>query len=253
MNRKTVFAFCAGLMALAMPALALSPADLKREMDKRGRFTIVDVRSTDLYAQGHIPGAINIPAALCETKHLPPLGRVIVYDAGLGTDLATGAAKALSAKPGIKAEVLEGGFSSWEAVTKQTTRGKGVEREMLPMATYQQVKTNSTDDVVLVDLRKNLVPGKSMSKAELLAEFPQARVTDSPFGVKAKSATGPSPLLVLVDAGEGTAEEMARTLRANGMTRFVILAGGEEIIKRQGQPGLKRTGSTITAPSVPGN
>jgi rhodanese-related sulfurtransferase len=229
---RAALAACA--LALASAAWAISPAELKRELDKGVKLTVVDVRSTDLYALGHIPGAINIPASLCEAKQLPPLGRVVVYDAGLGVDLAAGAAKA------------------WEATAKQTTRGKGVEREMLPMTTYQQLKTNTADDVVLVDLRKNIAKGKSLSDSELRGEFPQARVVASPFGVQPKKSGGGAPLLVLVDQSDGTAEEMARTLRANGITRFVVLAGGEEIIKRQGQPGLKRSGATISAPVIPG-
>ncbi|HWQ90547.1 MAG TPA: hypothetical protein VN673_02660, partial [Clostridia bacterium] len=46
--------------------------------------------------------------------------------------------------------------------------------------------------------------------------------------------------------GDGAAQETARMLRANGVKRFVILAGGEQSLARKGKPGLQRVGSTIT-------
>lgn len=249
MTAKFCLATGVGLLALALTGSAMSPTALRQELAKGSTVTVIDVRSTDLYGQAHIPGAINIPAALCEAKKLPPLGRVVVYDGGLGVSLAGTAANTLNAKHGIQAEVLVGGFAAWEATTRETTRGKGVERELLPMATYQEVKTNFTDDLVLVDLRKSTAKAAGANGANLLKEFPQARVTSSPFLVKG-AKDGSAPLLVLIDSGDGSAENTARALRANGVTRFVILAGGDAILQRQGQSGLKRSGTTINAPFV---
>jgi hypothetical protein len=47
---------------------------------------------------------------------------------------------------------------------------------------------------------------------------------------------------------------MARVLKANGIKRFVVLAGGEEMIARKGQSGLDRVGSSIVVrqPGPPG-
>jgi hypothetical protein len=53
-------------------------------------------------------------------------------------------------------------------------------------------------------------------------------------------------LLVLIDSGDGKADEMARALKANGNKRFVILAGGEEMLARKGKAGLQRSGSVVT-------
>jgi rhodanese-related sulfurtransferase len=239
---------------------AISPSELQSELAGGSAPTVIDVRANDLFAKNHIPGAINIPAALCGAKNLPRLGRVVVYDAGLGVNEASGAMAALNAKPGIQAEALDGGFAAWESLNSNTTQGQGVEMQAVPMITYDQVKTNAADDLVLVDLRQitnaasataKYLPGKSTQPlSDLQSAFPQARVTHSPFGVKStkKSASGATvpPLLVLVDRGDGTAQQMARTLRANGITRFVILAGGEDIIARQGQSGLQRSSTSAT-------
>ena len=40
---------------------AISPDDLAARIGRSERMLIVDVRATSQYAQGHVPGAINIP------------------------------------------------------------------------------------------------------------------------------------------------------------------------------------------------
>jgi len=257
------------LVCLALEGRALTPAELKAQLDAGTRLTIIDVRSTDRFSVGHIPGAINVPAAVCVEKKLPPLGRAVIYDEGLGKDQTAAAAAALNLKPGIAAEVLDGGFAAWEMTPGVlTTRGRGADREALPLITYQDLKLAQSNNVVLVDLRNEGVtnePGiatKSLAGAsagaltDLHAEFPAAKLSPSPFrlppALKSLSGAAPvPPLLVLIDQGDGTAEQTARLLRANGVTRVVILAGGEEILARQGQRGLQRQGSTTTAPAAP--
>jgi hypothetical protein len=62
------------------------------------------------------------------------------------------------------------------------------------------------------------------------------------------AATSKPPLLVLIDSGNGTAQRMARALKANGIERFAILGGGEEILAHKGRPGLSRTTGAISPP-----
>jgi len=240
---------------LWIPAVfGMSPATLQAELTA-GKVTVIDIRSTDVYSHGHIPGAINVPASICAAKNLPPLGRVVIYDAGLGNDHLDSAASALNAKPGIKVDTLDGGYAAWESFAGENTKGRMVETRTTPMITYQQLKSNVVDDIVLVDLRN---PGTNTAKAftDLQGEFPQARVTRSPFQVAGakKSASGDPvpPLLVLVDNGDGSAERMVHTLRANGIRRFLVLAGGEEIITRKGESGLQRSGTTLPVPAGAG-
>ena len=260
MNWKACF--LAAAFATVPWAQAISPTRLEADLTKGAKITVIDVRSTDLYQRGHIPGAINIPAAVCKARNLPPLGRVVAYDGGIGDNLVSAAVAALNEKPGIKAEPLDGGFAAWEAQRLPDTKGRGTDDQFLPMVTYQQVKTNATDELVLVDLRKTVSVAKAgaeQAKAAPLSDlreaFPQARVEKSAFNVagtkKAASGESVAPLLILIDNGDGSALATARALRANGVTRFAILAGGEQIIARQGQSGSKRSGTTVTLPNIP--
>jgi len=259
------------VLAWSAAAFAISPVEVQRLLDAGERITFVDLRGKVQFQKGHIPGAINIPAALVSSKQLPPLGRVVVYDDGLGRDTATAAMNALNQKTGITAEVLDGGFATWESARATTTKAAGMTPEETPFITYADLSAAQNEDVVLVDLRQEPVQLRQASSAvppaappEPLTDLPQQftkvrGITRSPFDLpqtrqsNAGSAARP-PLLVLIDNGDGdgAAQDMARQLKANGVTRFAILVGGEKILARQGQQGLGRAASTIVV-HHPGN
>jgi len=244
------------LLAVGLPAASgLSVADLQQQLTAGGKTTVIDIRNPLAYMQEHIPGAINIPAILCPRKNLPRLGSVAVYGDGLGNDAAeTAAATALAQKPGINVEVLEGGFAAWKSSQGMTTRGPGFKREALNYITYAHLKTANADGLILVDLRKP-APAGAQAMTDLNVEFPGRRQAKS-ASEKAKSGSGAPPLLVLIDSGDGSAEAQARLLKAGGMHRYVILAGGEMILSRHGQGGLQRgapgTGLSSQIPNPPG-
>jgi rhodanese-related sulfurtransferase len=247
-----------------MTVWAISPAEVQQQLRAGEKLTLIDVRPTALFKQGHIPNAINVPASVVPHKQLPPLGRVVVYDDGLGQDTASDAAAALNKKEGIAAEVLVGGFAAWESAQSPTTQPRGLNPEKLPMITYERLKRAPLQDLVLVDLREarpaaaspNALPAAAApALTDLHAEFPNARITRSPFEAVAPKTTASSttasskpPLVVLIDSGNGAAQQMARTLKANGIERFAILAGGEEILAHKGRSGLSRTTGTISPP-----
>lgn len=258
--------FCSISLICGAADLTITPDELNRRIETGEKLTLIDVRANTVFKEGHIPGAINVPAALAPQKQLPPLGSAVVYDAGLGADTASEAAAALNRKPGISAQVLEGGFAGWETAQRAaTTKGAGLKAEEIPFITYADLSKVQSEDVVLVDLRKEpkqarqgatdgaIAPPEALTN--LREEFSKVRgVTRSPFNVpqarQGASNSGATPLLVLIDNGDGSAQATARLMKANGITRFAILAGGEPVIARKGRPGTGRASSTfvITRP-----
>jgi rhodanese-related sulfurtransferase len=251
--------------AAVLPSAATAPAQVQNDLAAGEPITFVDVRPTALFQHGHIPGAINVPAALCPAKKLPPLGRVVVYDDGLAPRIAAGAAAALNQKPGIRAEVLDGGLPAWQMLGGSTTQRPGLEPEHTPSVTYATLKEIQGPDVVLVDLRQPRAEPQARTAStqtaaaprpltDLQAEFPQARLARSPFDTAAAKLAAPSaatpatvpPLLVLIDCNDGAAARMARTLKAQGIARFAILLGGESSLERRGAPGLQRRGIDLS-------
>lgn len=244
--------------AMTLGAAGMTVADLQRQLAGGGKITVVDVRSPELYSQAHIPGAINIPASLCPLKTLPPLGQVVVYGDGLGKEAASmvdDAAAALGKKPGITADVLQGGFATWESAQALTTRAAGMKSETFNYITYAEVRAAHAGEVVLVDLRKppptahsSLAGGAnapSQPLTDLSQEFPGLPLANSVPERSSLARSGAPVLMILIDSADGTAQEAARALKAGGARRYTILAGGELILARHGQPGLQRAGARV--------
>jgi len=77
--------------------------------------TVIDVRPTEEYAAGHVPGATNIPLAELE-KHLDqfdPEQEIVAYCRGPHCVLAFDAVAKLREK-GFKARRLQDGFPEWK-------------------------------------------------------------------------------------------------------------------------------------------
>ncbi|OKO75816.1 ArsR family transcriptional regulator [Bradyrhizobium sp. NAS80.1] len=81
-----------------------------------GGITLLDVRSTEEYAFGHLPGALNIPADELERRlsELPRGREVVAYCRGPYCVLSTTAAALLEAK-GFRVRRLAAGFPDWKA------------------------------------------------------------------------------------------------------------------------------------------
>ncbi len=91
------------------------PAGELLERVREGLVTVVDVRPPEEYAEGHLPGAVNIPLADLE-KHLDelvPKREIVAYCRGPHCVLAFDAVVRLREK-GINARRLDGGLPEWK-------------------------------------------------------------------------------------------------------------------------------------------
>lgn len=91
------------------------PASELLERAREGLVTVLDVRPTEEYASGHLPGAINIPLGELE-KHLDELDpdhEIVAYCRGPHCVLAFDAVFKLR-EEGISARRLDGGLPEWK-------------------------------------------------------------------------------------------------------------------------------------------
>jgi rhodanese-related sulfurtransferase len=250
----------AGVFMFVGSVPAMTPLQLKQMLDRGEAVTVIDIRSTPIYVEGHIPGAINIPAAVIARKRLPALGRVVVYGDGIRSDLVNDAVSALSDRPGIRAEALEGGFAAWEALHYTNTRPQGLRKTITPYMSYQELEKTAAEnrDIVFVDMRGSMsstegsvLPGPAGAlPTDISEKFPGQPVLNlrgvksEPGVVSAILDRGGADhhrfLFILIDEGDGAGEKIAERLLSSGMKRIAVLAGGERILERDGRPETMR-------------
>lgn len=95
-------------------------AEVRRLADKEsGKTLFLDVRRPSLYAAGHIPGAVNVPAEgiEAEKEKLPPQlaspKTVVVYGENPGDSYAMAIAKRLLRAGQGGARLFAGGIAEW--------------------------------------------------------------------------------------------------------------------------------------------
>ncbi|WP_409284242.1 ArsR/SmtB family transcription factor [Pseudomonas protegens] len=93
----------------------ISREELRQRLQE-GAITLLDVRSPREFAQGHLPGAINIPLEELEQRlaELAADQELVAYCRGPYCVLSQNAAALLRAK-GFKVRRLDQGFTDWQA------------------------------------------------------------------------------------------------------------------------------------------
>ena len=94
----------------------VSRAELRARRAAGEAVVVVDVRSAEEFAAGHIEGAIHVPVADIEADPTRlPLDRPLVTVCGKGGGRSEGAAAALAAAGARDVGFLEGGTLGWLA------------------------------------------------------------------------------------------------------------------------------------------
>ena len=95
------------------------------QMLSDGLVTLLDVRPADEFADGHVPGAVNIPLAELKARldEVPPETRVVAYCRGPWCVLAFEAV-ALLRKEGRDARRLDGGLPEWRRAGRRVIPGR---------------------------------------------------------------------------------------------------------------------------------
>jgi rhodanese-related sulfurtransferase len=227
-------------LTLAFDVSALSIDDYLEQVESgEEKLTLIDVRNPALYSQSHIPNAINIPSFAIENKRLPRLGRVVVYGDGVDVSVTRKAVELLNAKPGISAEMLDGGFAAWMSGQTIMQGNQGLEMNTVNYLTFQNLEEIAASDasLVLVDMRtkKDRTPLRSL--------FVDARIINATSMadkgiislIQSSSPAKDTNLFVLIDDGDDSGARIANQLHAASMKRVAVLMGGEISLQTRGE------------------
>lgn len=251
---------------LAMPVslgAEIGPGTLAERLAEGESIALIDIRGNNTFRDKHVPGAMNMPERIFNPERLPTSRTLVVYDDGLGyTDAAAVVAAARESGHGDVFR-LRGGLAAWESAGLPVTGEKGFRSEQVPAILYDDLVSVQGVGIALLDVRDRSGGGQSGAQplsdsgglTDLDALLPQARVLGRPPSgdgdavplsgpaspVTAASAVDPeAELIVVIDNGDGSGEDVVRRIRASGNRRVVLLTGGERILSRDGRPGLER-------------
>jgi rhodanese-related sulfurtransferase/predicted transcriptional regulator len=94
----------------------LTKEELSKRLRRRDDLVVLDVRPTEEFAAGHVPGAVSIPVSELRRrlKELPRGREIVAYCRGPFCAFAPEAARFLR-KKGFRMRVLDGGLPEWGA------------------------------------------------------------------------------------------------------------------------------------------
>ncbi|NPU85170.1 MAG: hypothetical protein HPY65_11875 [Syntrophaceae bacterium] len=106
------------------PQPAVRPAVLKGWLEQKRPLTVLDIRMTDAYKQGHIGDALNIPLEELHERYPEiPLDKpiLVVDDCGERSFLASSYLR----RKGLDAVRLFGGMRQWQAFLEKESKSRG--------------------------------------------------------------------------------------------------------------------------------
>jgi len=106
---------------IVVDGIEIGTVDLARKLYDTGRYIFVDARSTEDYEEGHIKGALSLPAGQFDDKiaafmeRHPPEVSIVTYCSGRTCEDSHHLAEYLMASGYDKINVFIDGFPGWEA------------------------------------------------------------------------------------------------------------------------------------------
>lgn len=269
MNGKYISNITAGIILLFLLAptvlvaagwQTVSVKRLQGLMKEATGLWLVDVRSPAAFEQGHIEGAVNIPADTLTTKRLPKQKSVVLVDDSLGLRRARQAAEHLAAVGMEKLFILDGGLVAWQA-EGHPLAGTGNYRKVR-MVTPEELIWARENRVPLqvLDLREQrerelaplaevaVVTGATLvERIARLRELLKVAAKSAPAGKLERSAT---TVVILPLAGDAT-EALERAVRdLPGDVRY--LEGGQATWMANPDKRLKLGDACPTCPGGTG-
>jgi rhodanese-related sulfurtransferase len=211
--------------------------DMVGRYHEAGAALIVDARDSGSFAEGHIPGAVNVPygeATPDAVEALDPGDRpIIVYCGGDGCEISIDLAWDLIGYGHDRVAVYEGGFPEWRSAGRVVATGEEAVTAAAPATPTETFRTNIDDPM-------------GFFGGEAAVSLPEIPVVDRPIKMQLASVkqfydAGAAKMVDARDAGEyarahiaGAINLPAETTPPETLARFdaagkpiIVYCGGE--------------------------
>jgi len=96
-------------------AFTAGPYDVKRWIDNKDKINVIDLRDPDSYAEGHVPGAVNLPSDQWNNLGALRKDKANIFYCYTPTCHLAARAAAEFAGKGFPVKEMEGGFEAWKS------------------------------------------------------------------------------------------------------------------------------------------
>jgi len=217
---------------------------------------LIDIRPTEAFVKGSIPGSINIPGPVLLEKKMNFRNGCILISDGIADKIDPAELAEKFRQQGVSADYLYGGVAAWAEMKDATsTQGGGASIGRISRTlTFEDIK-NRKGGVCLVDLRseaERIVPEGhqcpvlgfcDLRRFHYCVDLPDFHKMGAGKSRELRAGTG--PLVVLVAGKETDSDQVLNRLRIEGHRRVALLLGGSDIIARDGRRGKKRVGGRV--------
>lgn len=208
-------------LALAAGSRFIDPEEVRQMQLADEPLLLVDARTQQEFAAGHIEGAVSMPVFSLRHREFPPDLLVVVYDDGVGSVEAEEAGDALQAAGHADWRILEGGLLAWDELRYPAVRPRGlVDTPLVPLITPEKLERLMQarhTALTVIDLRSD-----EEFRAGKLPGAIRRDVKDLERGTKDISTDG---IVVVYDDGTGKDREAAEKLRRAGYTVRILFGG----------------------------
>ncbi|HEC13220.1 MAG TPA: rhodanese-like domain-containing protein [Acidiferrobacteraceae bacterium] len=126
---------------------------------------LVDVRSTEAFAQVRIPGALNIPLYALRTKSFLKSQHIVLVDTGAAYDALAKTASRLKTAGFKTVSILDGGMNAWRRAKGPTVGNPLAQQRLMALTPQQYFTERDYDHWLMVDISS----AKTQAQTKLFA------------------------------------------------------------------------------------
>lgn len=197
--------------------LSISEVHLKELMDKKANFVLVDARPSRVFAEGAVPGSVNIPDTFFDKmKDKLPAAKdtqLIYYCGGGKCPLSPKSAEKAKALGYTNVVLFQAGYPAWQeaygggatptaAAAKPAAQAAietGPKGETITTASFNKIMAEAPDSIMLIDVRDAVEFSKGHMKGAV--NIPVGDMMD-----KAASLPAAKPIVFVCSTGARSGE-----------------------------------------------
>jgi rhodanese-related sulfurtransferase len=225
------------------PLPTINTQDLKKKIDSKEKFLLIDVRTKEEFNTGHIAGAVNIPVAEIDNVigklSLVRDREIITMCDGKGCNRSDQATERLIGLGFANVTSYHDGITAWQLAGYDVT----TEQSLDPTEFIDVFKDFKTNEISVAEAEAKIQAGALVIDVQESSNYPLAHLPSAIYvnltttGPRAKDGSISKKREIIIYSEDGTRSKIAtEAFLRNGYTTVYSLSGGIAAWKSAGKP-----------------